>query len=167
MNESLDLCFFRDYLHLVEISKRSESEVDKIVRDKASKLLTLLSYDRQELSHIQKQIVNSLNRNIQLLEIKSCTSTMILSLVNRRTDIRTMFFNEIVSLARKINIPESDKEHVMDKVSGWLRDVVCQCDKEVSKELLRKVEASIDVEFYKDELRNQLIVKLRDKVETH
>ena len=137
-----------------------------MVRDKASKLLTLLSYDRQELSHIQKQIVNSLNRNIQLLEIKSCTSTMILSLVNRRTDIRTMFFNEIVSLARKINIPESDKEHVMDKVSGWLRDVVCQCDKEVSKELLRKVEASIDVEFYKDELRNQLIVKLRDKVET-
>ena len=163
---SLDLCFFRDYLHLVEISKRSESEVDKMVRDKASKLLTLLSYDRQELSHIQKQIVNSLNRNIQLLEIKSCTSTMILSLVNRRTDIRTMFFNEIVSLARKINIPESDKEHVMDKVSGWLRDVVCQCDKEVSKELLSKVEASIDVEFYKDELRNQLIVKLRDKVET-
>ena len=77
-----------------------------------------------------------------------------------------MFFNEIVSLARKINIPESDEEHVMDKVSGWLRDVVCQCDKEVSKELLRKVEASIDVEFYKDELRNQLIVKLRDKVET-
>lgn len=163
---SLDLCFFRDYLHLVEISKRSESEVDKMVRDKASKLLTLLSYDRQELSHIQKQIVNSLNRNIQLLEIKSCTSTMILSLVNRRTDIRTMFFNEIVSLARKINIPESDKEHVMDKVSGWLRDVVCQCDKEVSKELMSKVEASIDVEFYKDELRNQLIVKLRDKVET-
>ena len=161
------MCFFRDYLHLVEISKRSESEVDKMVRDKASKLLTLLSYDRQELSHIQKQIVNSLNRNIQLLEIKSCTSTMILSLVNRRTDIRTMFFNEIVSLARKINIPESDKEHVMDKVSGWLRDVVCQCDKEVSKELLSKVEASIDVEFYKDELRNQLIVKLRDKVETH
>ena len=163
---SLDLCFFRDYLHLVEISKRSESEVDKMVRDRASKLLTLLSYDRQELSHIQKQIVNSLNRNIQLLEIKSCTSTMILSLVNRRTDIRTMFFNEIVSLARKINIPESDKEHVMDKVSGWLRDVVCQCDKEVSKELMSKVEASIDVEFYKDELRNQLIVKLRDKVET-
>ena len=163
---SLDLCCFRDYLHLVEISKRSGSEVDKMVRDKASKLLTLLSYDRQELSHIQKQIVNSLNRNIQLLEIKSCTSTMILSLVNRRTDIRTMFFNEIVSLARKINIPESDEEHVMDKVSGWLRDVVCQCDKEVSKELLRKVEASIDVEFYKDELRNQLIVKLRDKVET-
>ena len=164
---SLDLCFFRDYLHLIEISKRSGSEVDKMVRDKASKLLTLLSYDRQELSHIQKQIVNSLNRNIQLLEIKSCPSTMILSLVNRRTDIRTMFFNEIVSLARKINIPESDEEHVMDKVSGWLRDVVCQCDKEVSKELLRKVEASIDVEFFKDELRNQLIVKLRDKVETH
>ena len=160
------LCICRDYLHLVEISKRSGSEVDKMVRDKASKLLTMLSYDRQELSHIQKQIVNSLNQNIQLIEINSCPSSMIMSLVNRRTDIRTMFFNEIVSLARKINIPESDEEDFMDKVSGWLSEVVCQCDEEVSKELLRKVESSIDVEFYKDELRNQLIVKIREKVQT-
>ena len=129
---------------------------DKLVQEKGERLLSVLTVENDEFSDIHRRILSRMETSWSLDNLQSDFKTIV-KLINDREDFRTVFLNIVKkSFARKDDV----SEETLEKISNNLGDIIRNCDRDVSKHILRKIESFIEIPFYRDELKNMLIINL-------
>jgi len=146
----------KDYLFLVEISKKSKVNYSKLIEEKPEKCLRLLLLDCHEFESLQRNLMKNVANTFIRSESFKKYQSFIASILVKKADFRTCIINVVSqSLNNSDNIDE-----VLEIVSELLCEALQNCDFETSSSILQKLEDSIEAPFYKDELKNRLIVKI-------
>ena len=146
---------FRDYLYLVELRKRVDCDIEKLLKENLERTLRLLLVESQEFQSIQQDILVRLGQH-SLVEQRIPTNQVYSKLIDKSEDFRKIMLKEIVTLFNKDEV----SIETVDLVSDLLCEIIYNCDKDIAREFLNNLEIGIDNAFYKDELRNNLHVKV-------
>ena len=142
---------FRDYLYLVELRKRVDCDIEKLLKENLERTLRLLLVESQEFLSIQQDILVRLGQH-SLVEQSIPTNQVYSKLIDKSEDFRKIMLKEIVTLFNKDEV----SIETVDLVSDLLCEIIYNCDKDIAREFLNNLEIGIDNAFYKDELRNNL-----------
>ena len=150
---------FRDYLYLVDLRKRENLNTDTLVKENCRKMLKLLHVKAPQFVDIQKKILNSFSTNVSLLEIPPHRD-LCLKMIEQNEHFRSYFVDAVGGHFKE----EDSNLFVMEKLADLLSRLVLNCDKNVATHVLEDIDNSIEIPFYKDELRNCLIVKIDERI---
>ena len=117
-------------------------------------MLKLLLVKAPQFQDIQTKILKSFEKRVSLQELLP-HGDLCLKLIQENEDFRS-YFVEVVGR----NFDGDCDIDVIDNLAELLCKIVFNCDKNIATNVLENIDNCIETPFYKDEVRNCLIVKI-------
>ena len=141
----------------MELRKRSETDLDDLLRTKLDRVLSLKCLHKSEFSDIQSRIFNIIARHRDILSLETVSHEAFINILKTRTTFSEKLLPLVISqIASSIDDTEEGVERVVDLLCA----IINNCDETISEEVLTGVERSLANEFLRDLLLNSLVVKI-------
>jgi len=146
----------KDYLFLVESSKKSQVNFVKLIKEKPEKCFRLLLLECHEFESLQRNLMKNVVQSFTRSDLFEIYKSLIARIIVEKPEFRTL---ALKLLSQCLHTSDNVEESI-EILSDLLFEALQNCDLETSSDILQKFENLIETPFYKDELRNRLVVKI-------
>ena len=148
---------FRDYMKFVEFHKRGEIDKEKMIKRFPEKILKFLLLQESNFNEMQSSLTNSLQNYLSVEQLLKCCPKVTAAAMTSSERLRTVLENKLISYLNRTEVDIIS----LEQLAQYLCDIVKNCETEVAKRFLAKVQNNLKIVFVSSSLLNFMTVKMK------